>query len=153
MWNTYRCADLDEVLANGLAVVHGVEGSDFVDAHWGYFEHARDLVHDTDASPAMLALAEVQQGHDGSLLILRGVAFEDLVDELEVLLRELEGDVGVVVRVVAVLSRQHCLSSRAGAVAYHGEGLAAALGPGGEEAELGLGLGQGIDELAATRPR
>jgi len=51
----------------------------------------------------VLALAQVQQGHDGGLLVLGRVALEDLIDEFEVLLVELEGDVGVVVRFVAVL--------------------------------------------------
>lgn len=100
---TYRRADLDKVLADGLAVVHGVEGSDFVDAHGRHLEHAGDFVHDADAGPAELALAEVQQRHDGGLLVLRGVALEDLIDELEVLLGEFEGDAGIVVRAVAVL--------------------------------------------------
>lgn len=92
------------VLANRLAVVHGVEGGDFVDAHWGHFKESGDLVHDADAGPAVLALGEVQERHDGGFLVLGGVAFEDLVDELEVLLGELEGDVGVVIRVISVLA-------------------------------------------------
>lgn len=51
----------------------------------------------------MLALAEVQQGHDGGLFVLGGVSLEDLGDELLVLGVELEGDVGVVVGRVSVL--------------------------------------------------
>jgi len=30
----YSCADLDVEAADGVAVVHCVEGGDFVDAHW-----------------------------------------------------------------------------------------------------------------------
>lgn len=45
----------------------------------------------------MLALAEVQKGHDGGLFVLGGVSLEDLGHELLVLGVELEGDVGVVV--------------------------------------------------------
>lgn len=51
----------------------------------------------------MLALAEVQQGHDGGLLVLGGVSLKDLGDELLILGVELEGDVGVVVGCVSVL--------------------------------------------------
>ncbi len=99
----YGGAELHKVLADGLAVVHGVEGCDLVDAHWGHLEHAGDLVHDADAGEAVLALAEVEQGHDGGLLVLGRVPLEDLIDDLEVLLGELERDALVVVRLVAVL--------------------------------------------------
>lgn len=51
----------------------------------------------------MLALAEVEHGHDGSLLVLGRVALEDLGDELLILGVELEGQVGVVVGCVSVL--------------------------------------------------
>ena len=101
--NAYRCADLYKVLANGLAVVHGVEGRNFVDTHWGHLEHASDLVHDADASEAVLALAEVKQGHDGSLLVLGRVALEDLIGEFEVLVGKLEREARVVVGLVTVL--------------------------------------------------
>lgn len=51
----------------------------------------------------MLALAEIEDRHNGSLLVLRWVALEDLGDELLILGVELERDVGVVVRGIAVL--------------------------------------------------
>lgn len=51
----------------------------------------------------MLALAEVEEGHDGGLLVLGRVALEDLGDDGLVLGVELEGDIGVVVGRVAVL--------------------------------------------------
>lgn len=51
----------------------------------------------------MLALAEVEEGHNGGLLVLRRVPLENLGDDGLVLLVELEGDVGIVVRSVAVL--------------------------------------------------
>lgn len=102
--DAYRGAKLNKVLANRLAVVHGVEGCDFVNTHWGHLEHPGDLVHDTDTGVAVLALAQVQQRHDSRLLVLGRVAFEDLIDELEVLLGELERDGRVVGRLVAVLN-------------------------------------------------
>jgi hypothetical protein len=101
--DAYRCAGLDKELADGSAVVHGVEGGDLVDSHGGHLEQAGDLVHDADAGEAVLALAEVQQGHDGGLFVLGGVPLEDLGDELLILGVELEGDVGVVVGCVSVL--------------------------------------------------
>jgi hypothetical protein len=100
---SYRSADLQEVLANGLTVVHGVEGCDFVNTHGGDLEHAGDLVHDADAGEAGLALTKIQEGHDSRLLVLGRVALEDLLDEGEVLGGELEGDARVVGGGVAVL--------------------------------------------------
>lgn len=90
-------------LAHGRPVVHGVEGGDLVDTHGGHLEDAGDLVHDADAGEAGLALAEVEQRHDGRLLVLRRVSLEDLGDDGFILGRELEGDVGVVVGRVSVL--------------------------------------------------
>lgn len=51
----------------------------------------------------MLALAEVEDGHDGGLFVLRGVPLEDLDNDGFVGGGEFEGDVGVVVGGVAVL--------------------------------------------------
>lgn len=51
----------------------------------------------------MLALAQVQHRHNGSLFVLRGVTLKDLIDEFEVLLGELEGESRVVGGFVAVL--------------------------------------------------
>lgn len=105
---SYGSADLDKVLADGLTVVHCVEGCDFINAHWGHLEHAGNLVHDTDAGEAVLALAKVEQRHHGGLLVLGRVALKDLIDEGEVLLRELEGKGRVVVRLIAVLLKRCC---------------------------------------------
>jgi hypothetical protein len=52
----------------------------------------------------VLALAEVEQGHDGSLLVLGRVSLEDLGNNGLVLFVELEGDLGVVVLGVSMLS-------------------------------------------------
>jgi hypothetical protein len=51
----------------------------------------------------VLALTQVQQGHDGGLLVLWRVAGDNLFDEFVVLFGELEGDRGVVSGGVAVL--------------------------------------------------
>lgn len=51
----------------------------------------------------MLALSEVEKGHDGSLLVLGRVPFEDLIDDFFVLAAELERDGWVVFGFVAVL--------------------------------------------------
>lgn len=91
------------VLAHRRAVVHGVERRDLVDSHGRHLEEARDLVHDAQAGESVLALAEVEDGHDGGLLVLRRVPGQDLFDEHIVLLGEFEGDAGVVVGGVAVL--------------------------------------------------
>lgn len=93
-------------LAHGLPVVHGVERRDLVHAHGGHLEEAGHLVHDADGGEAVLALPQVQQRHDGRLLVLRRVPLEDLFDDGLVLRGELEGDVGVVLGRVAVLGGQ-----------------------------------------------
>ena len=97
---------MDEELADGVPVIHGVEGGDLVDAHGGHFEEAGDLVHDADAGEAVLSLAEVEKRHDGGLLVLAGVAGQDFLDELLILGVELEGNAGVVLGRVAVLQRR-----------------------------------------------
>jgi hypothetical protein len=90
-------------LADRRAVVHGVEASDFVDTHRRHLEHAGDLVHDANAGEAVLSLAKVEQRHDGSLLVLGGIALEDLGDDGLIFFVELEGNIGVVVGTVTVL--------------------------------------------------
>ena len=101
-----RGADLHEELAYGRPVVHGVEGRDFVDAHRRHFEDFGDFVHDGDGGEAVLALAEVEEGHDGCFLVLGWVAFEDFGDDLLVGGVEGEGEAGVVVSGVAVLEKR-----------------------------------------------
>ena len=96
-------ADLHKVLSGGTAVVHGIERGHFVDAHGRHLEDAGDFVHDTDAGEAVLALAEVEQGHHRGFLVLGWVAFEDLIDEAQVLWAEFEWNRGIVVFCVAML--------------------------------------------------
>lgn len=105
---TYRRANLQEELAHGVPVVHGVERGDFVDSHRGHLQHPSHLVHDANAGEAMLALAKIKQRHHGGLLVLRGVSLDDLVDEGKVLRGEFEGDVRVVVGGVAMLKDISC---------------------------------------------
>lgn len=100
---TYRSANLNEKLADRFPVVHGVESCNLVHTHGWHLQNPRNLVHDTDASVAMLTLAKVKQRHDSRLLVLRGIALEDLIDEGEVLSVELEWERGVVLRAVTML--------------------------------------------------
>jgi hypothetical protein len=99
----YRCAGLNEELAHGVSVVHGVERGHFVDSHGRHLQQASDLVHDADAGEAVLALAQVEQGHDGGLFVLLGVSLEDLGHDGFILLVEFEGDIGVVLGGISVL--------------------------------------------------
>ena len=74
-------------------VEHGVEGGDLVDAHGGHLEEVGDVVHDGDGRPALvLALAEVEKGDDGGLLVLGRVVGDDFLCTLHVLGGELEWD-------------------------------------------------------------
>lgn len=100
---SYRCADLDKVFAHGLSVVHGIKSRDFVNSHGRHFQQTSNFVHDADTGEAMLALPEVEKGHDGGLLVLGRVAFEDLIDDFFVLCAKLERDGWVVVGFVAML--------------------------------------------------
>jgi len=51
----------------------------------------------------MLSLSEIQKGHHSCLFVLGRVAFQDLIDELVVLLCELERDAGIVLRGISML--------------------------------------------------
>jgi hypothetical protein len=51
----------------------------------------------------MLSLSEIENGHHGCLLVLWWIPFEDLINELIVLLCKLEGNLSVVFGSVAVL--------------------------------------------------
>lgn len=100
---SYRCADLDVVLAHRAPVIHGVEGRNLVHTHGRHLQYPRNLVHDADAAESVLALAEIEERHDGGLLVVGGVSRDNLLDELLILLSELEGDRRVVLGRVAVL--------------------------------------------------
>ena len=102
-FSTYGCAALDVEFAHGVAVVHGVESGNLVDSHGRHLQESRDLVHDADAGEAVLSLAEVEERHDGGLLVLAGVAGQDFLDKLLILGVELEWNAGVVLGRVAVL--------------------------------------------------
>ena len=91
------------VLAHRSAVIHGIESRNLIHTHRGHFQEASDLVHDADGAESVLALAEVEKGHHGRLLVLRGVPLQDRVDDSLVLGREREGDAGVVLGGIAVL--------------------------------------------------
>ena len=92
--------------AHGRSVVHGVEGRDLVHPHRRHLQKLSDCIHDADAGEAVLALAKIEEWHNGGFLVLGRVAFEDLVDELFVDGVELEGYGGVVVGGVSVLHRK-----------------------------------------------
>ena len=140
------------VFSDRCPVVHGVERRDLVHTHGGHLEEARDLVHDADAAEAVLALAEVEERHDGGLLVLRGVPRDNLLDELLILRGELERDRRVVLGRVAVLgapsaAQLHvCRRRRA---THHLQGVAARGGCDAESPPLGpLELAQGAGPAA-----
>jgi len=86
-----------------IPVVHRIEGRDFIDSHGGHIKSSCNLIHDTYACEAVLPLAEVEQGHYGSLLVLWRVTFKDLRDELLADGIELERDRWVVPWGIAML--------------------------------------------------
>ena len=80
----------------------------------------------------MLALAEIEERHDGGFFVLWRVAFDDFVDEAEIDVVEFEGDGWVVVGCIAVLEARSgpvCFYKELvygfwDGVTYHCEGLA-----------------------------
>jgi hypothetical protein len=99
----YRCARLQEVFSNWCSVVHSIEGCHLIDSHWRHLQQSRNLIHNAQTRETGLSLSQIQQRHDGSLLVLRRVSLQDLIDELVVLLGELEWDAGVVLGSIAML--------------------------------------------------
>lgn len=77
---------------NRSSIVHSIESCNFVDSHRRHFQYLCHLIHNTDTREAMLPLTQVEEGHDGGFFVLRGIAFEDLGDELLVDRIEFEGD-------------------------------------------------------------
>jgi hypothetical protein len=142
-WETYGGADLHVVFADRGAVVHGVEGSDLVNAHRRHLKKTRNLVHDAKAGESVLALTEVEDGHHGGLLVLGRVAGQDLLDHGVVLLAEFERDARIVVGGVAVLGgvsadvRGGDWGGGGRRAAYHEEGITGYPGGGDECPTLG----------------
>ncbi len=99
---TYRRAALHMVPSHGIAVIHRIESSHLIHTHRRHLQYPRHLVHDTDARKPVLPLSQIQQWHNGRLLVLARVPAEHLLDEVLILRVELEGDREVVVGSVAV---------------------------------------------------
>lgn len=91
-----RRAHLDVELADGIAIVQSVKGGNLIDTHRRHLQHLCNLVHDADGAESVLSLANVEQRHHRSLLVLRRVALENFIDEAEVLVGEFERDGGIV---------------------------------------------------------
>lgn len=88
-----RRANLDEMLAYGFAVEHGVKSGDFVHSHGRHFEQFRDVIHDADRAPVLvLVLGNLEQRNDGRLFVLRRVTRDDFFGELLVLGIQFERD-------------------------------------------------------------
>ena len=98
-----RGACLEMEPANRRPVVHCVKGSNLVDAHWGHLQDPPDFIHNANAREAMLPLSQVKKRHYRRFLVLRGIAFEDLIDELLVDGVELEPNLRVVVPSISML--------------------------------------------------
>jgi hypothetical protein len=76
----------------------------------------------------MLALTEIEEGHDSGFLVLRWVAFEDFFYEPFILRREFERDRQVIVVSISMLSKaiSRCRNDRQLLVGTnHGECFAA----------------------------
>lgn len=127
----YRSANLDKKPPHRLAVIHGIKRRNLVNTHGRHLKQSRHLVHNADTRVAVLALTQIQHRHHGGLLVLWGIALEDLIDDLEVLLGELEGEGGVILGGIAVLDgngvNTWVLFPGIRRETYHGESRAVAL--------------------------
>lgn len=91
-------ADLDEVLANGFPVEHGIESSHFIDTHWRHFKELGDVVHNADACPSLvLPLAEIEEWDDCGFLVLGRITRDDILGPFQVFRCEFKWNFGVVV--------------------------------------------------------
>lgn len=84
-------------------IIHRIKRRNLIYPHGRHIQQARYLVHDAYTREAVLALAEIENGHDGCLFVLRRVAGEDLFDEFFIGCVEFEGEVWVIVVSVSVL--------------------------------------------------
>lgn len=99
-------------LSNRLTIVHGVESSNLINAHRWHFQPACNFIHDTDAGEAVLALAEIEEGHYGGLFVLRRVAFQDFSNEFFVDSIELKWYGWVVDRGISMLGDEALIEER-----------------------------------------
>lgn len=87
-----------------LPIEHGIEGGNFIDAHRWHLQHLGHMVHHRQrAESRILTLGQVEQGNDGSLLVLRRVLGNDVGGKLLVGRVECKRDGGVVDGRVPVL--------------------------------------------------
>ena len=75
-----RATDPDDVLPDGLVEEHRVESDHPFDDRRGKLESLRDVVDDFRAEPAVLTLAEPQDGQERRSTL--GISSQDLVDLL-----------------------------------------------------------------------
>lgn len=111
---TYRCAELQVELAHRVPVIHGVEGRHLVHTHWRHVQQPCNLVHNAQTCESKLTLSEIQDGHHSGLLVLWGVALQDLLDELVILVVERKRDVGIILRGVTMLNHVVRICPRGG---------------------------------------
>lgn len=82
------------------------EYTHLVDTHRVHVEQLGNGVHRANADPVVvLTLSNVENGHDGGLLVLGRITSDNLLNLLHAVGVELEGDRGVVVCRVTVLCR------------------------------------------------
>ncbi len=95
---TYRRANLYMKFPNRVLVIHRIERSHLIYPHRRHVQYLRNFIHHTYATETKLALSQIEEWHHGRLLVLWGIAFEDLLDEPLVEGGEFEGDGGIVLR-------------------------------------------------------
>ncbi len=115
---TYRGAHLDMELPYRLAVVHGVKSRNLIDPHGRHLQPACNFVHDADAGEAVLALAEIEEGHHGGFFVLGGITFEDFGNEFFIGVVEFEWYGGIVFGAISMLT---CMALMKGETGLEGK--------------------------------
>jgi len=96
-------AKLHVEFSNRIAIKHGVEGRDFVDANARHIQHIGTPLHSAQwQPPSVLSLSQVKNGNERGLFMPFRIIGLDGFNSLEILLGEFEGNIGVVLRRVPV---------------------------------------------------
>lgn len=56
-----------------LSLEHGIERGNFIDSHWGNFQNSSNFIHNSNGAVSKLTLTKIEEGHDGSLLVVRRI--------------------------------------------------------------------------------
>ena len=93
-----RSAQLNEVLAHGRAIEHGVKGGNFVDTDGCHLTNLGHLVHGSEGQPAAaLALGQVQERDHRCLFVVVRVLAQNVIHALVIFFRKVKVSCRIIV--------------------------------------------------------